>query len=74
MRDLEDAYDDLDDFEFDDSCVGCCCKLAEKICCLIVCAVAFAFVVALGAAAGLGRAHRAAAHRPAAGRGDGGTL
>ena len=35
-EDLEEAYDDLD--EFDDSCVGRCCKLAEKICCLFVCA------------------------------------
>ena len=52
-EDLEEAYDDLDEaaLEFDDSCMGRCCALAEKICCLFVCAVAFAFVVALGAAA-----------------------
>ena len=34
-EDLEEAYDDL---EFDDSCIGRCCAMAERICYLFVCA------------------------------------
>ena len=63
-EDLEEAYDS--DLEFDDStCVGRCCAWVEKICCLFVSAIVFAFVVTLALAIAWRCLTRFATPRPA---------